>query len=128
MTQISTITQLQALQDTTMIYAVIVFLVAVFIAFIISLMIPYEGGIDKSYKKRRVAYIIVGIVACLAFFLYNDLYVKDFIVNVGHRAMFESTNFYCLGITVGGYIITGLVMMLAFRQTKFGSILGKCKN
>ena len=79
MTRITTLPQLQALQENTMIYAVVVFLVAILIAFLISLMIPYKGGIDKSYIKRRVAYIIVGIVACLAFYLYNDIYVKGFI-------------------------------------------------
>lgn len=128
MTRITTLSQLQALQGNTMIYAVVVFLVAILIAFLISLMIPYKGGIDKSYIKRRVAYIIVGIVACLVFYLYNDIYVKGFIMKEGFKAMFVTTNLQCLGITIGGYIVTGLVLMFAFRHSKFGSILGKGKE
>ena len=128
MTKITTLPQLQALQENTMIYAVVVFLVAILIAFLISLMIPYKGGIDKSYIKRRVAYIIVGIVVCLAFYLYNDIYVKGFIMNAGFKTMFVKTNLQCLGITIGGYIVTGLALMFAFRHSKFGSILGKGKE
>lgn len=128
MNRITALPQLKALQDNTMIYAVIVFLVAILIAFLISLMIPYKGGKDNSYIKRRVAFIIVGIVACLAFYLYNDIYVKGFIMNAGFKSMFVKTNLQCLAITIGGYIVTGLVLMFAFRHSKFGSILGKGKE
>ena len=128
MNRITALPQLQALQDNTMIYAVVVFLVAILIAFLISLMIPYKGGKDNSYIKRRVAFIIVGIVACLAFYLYNDIYVKGFIMNAGFKSMFVKTNLQCLAITIGGYIVTGLVPMFAFRHSKFGSILGKGKE
>ena len=58
-----------------MIYAIVVCLVAILIAFIISNLIPFEGGVDKSYVKRRIAYIVVGVVACLSFYLFNDIYV-----------------------------------------------------
>lgn len=128
MNRITALSQLQALQDNTMIYAVVVFLVAILIAFLISLMIPYKGGKDNSYIKRRVVFIIVGIVACLAFYLYNDIYVKGFIMNAGFKSMFVKTNLQCLAITIGGYIVTGLVLMFAFRHSKFGSILGKGKE
>ena len=128
MNRITALPQLQALQDNTMIYAVVVFLVAILIAFLISLMIPYKGGKDNSYIKRRVAFMIVGIVACLAFYLYNDIYVKGFIMNAGFKSMFVKTNLQCLAITIGGYIVTGLVLMFAFRHSKFGSILGKGKE
>ena len=128
MNRITALPQLQALQDNTMIYAVVVFLLAILIAFLISLMIPYKGGKDNSYIKRRVAFIIVGIVACLAFYLYNDIYVKGFIMNAGFKSMFVKTNLQCLAITIGGYIVTGLILMFAFRHSKFGSILGKGKE
>ena len=119
---------LEAIQVNTWIYAVVVCLVAILIAFIISNLIPFEGGVDKSYKKRRIAYIAVGLVASSAFYLYNDLYVKGFIVNAGFKAMFVKTNLQCLGITVGGYIVLGLGLMFGFRHSKFGSILGKGKE
>ena len=128
MNRITALPQLQALQDNTMIYAVVVFLVAILIAFLISLMIPYKGGKDNSYIKRRVAFIIIGIVACLAFYLYNDIYVKGFIMNAGFKSMFVKTNLQCLAITIVGYIVTGLALMFTFRHSKFGSILGKGKE
>ena len=128
MNKITTISQLEALQSNTMVYAGIVCLTAVLVAFIISLMIPYKGGVDKYYVKRRIAYIIVGIVASVAFFLFNELYVMNFIMNAGFQTEFATTNLQCLGITIGGYIIVGLVIMIAFRHSKFGSILGKVKE
>lgn len=128
MNKITTISQLEALQSNTMVYAGIVCLTAVLVAFIISLMIPYKGGVDKSYVKRRIAYIIVGIVASVAFFLFNELYVMNFIMNAGFQTEFATTNLQCLGITIGGYIIVGLVIMIVFRHSKFGSILGKVKE
>ena len=48
-TRITTLPQLEALQNSTMIYAVITALVALLLAFLISLMIKYQGGLDKSY-------------------------------------------------------------------------------
>lgn len=128
MNKISTLGQLQSLQGSTMIYAIVVCLVAILIAFIISNLIPFEGGVDKSYVKRRIAYIVVGVVACLSFYLFNDIYVKRFIVNAGFKAMFVKTNLQCLGIIVGGYIVLGLGLMFGFRHSKFGSILGKGKE
>lgn len=128
MNKITTFPQLEALQSNTMVYAGIVCLTAVLVAFLISLMIPYEGGVDKSYVKRRIAYIIVGIIASVAFFLFNELYVMNFIMNVGYQTEFATTNIKCLGITIGGYIIVGLAIMFAFRHSKFGSILGKIKE
>lgn len=47
-TRITTLPQLEALQNSTMIYAVITALVALLLAFLISLMIKYQGGLDKS--------------------------------------------------------------------------------
>lgn len=128
MNKITTISQLEALQSNTMVYAGIVCLAAILIVFLISLMIPYQGGVDKSYIKRRIAYIIVGVVAAIAFFLYNELYVMNLIMNQGFQTEFATTNLQCLGITIGGYIIVGLAIMFAFRHSKFGSILGKVKE
>ncbi len=128
MNKITTFDQLKALQSETMVYAGIVCLAAILIVFLISLMIPYQGGVDKSYIKRRIAYIIVGVVAAIAFFLYNELYVMNLIMNQGFQTEFATTNLQCLGITIGGYIIVGLAIMFAFRHSKFGSILGKVKE
>lgn len=128
MNKITTLPALQSLQESTMIYAVIVFLVALLLSFIISLMIPYKGGVDKSYVTRRILFIVVGLIACTGFYLYNDLVVKEIIMNVGFKSMFVDTNIQCLGITAGGYLVLGVILMFIFRNSKFGSILGKGKE
>lgn len=125
MNKITTLPQLQTLQDETMVYAITVFLTAILCAFIVSLIIPYTGGNDKSYIKRRVSYIIIGLITCLGFYLYNDLIVKEIIMNAGFKSMFAATNLKCLGITFGGYIVVGIGIMFIFRHSKFGSIIGK---
>ena len=70
-TRITTLPQLEALQNSTMIYAVISALIALLIAFIISFIIKYQGGQDKSYITRRIWFIVIGIVSAAGFYLYN---------------------------------------------------------
>ena len=50
------------------------------------------------------------------------------ISNPGFQSMFEKTNFYVLLLSIGVYFIAGILLMLGFRNTKLGSILGKKKN
>ena len=69
MAPITNLPQLNQLMNSTMIYAVIVGLVAVLIALAVANMFPWEGGNDKSYIKRRIAFIVIGIVAILGFWL-----------------------------------------------------------
>ena len=73
MTPITNLPQLQQLMNSAMIYAVIVGLVAVIISLAVANMFPWEGGYDKSYVKRRIAFVIIGLIAILGFWLYNDL-------------------------------------------------------
>lgn len=127
-TRITTLPQLEALQNSTMIYAVITALIALLLAFLISLMIKYQGGLDKSYITRRIWFIIVGVASCAGFYLYNDLVVKGQIVNAGFKSMFVQTNVTCVGIILGVYVILGILIMFVFRNSKFGSILGKGKE
>ena len=75
MTPITNLNQLNQLMNSTMIYAVIVGLVAVLISLAVANMFPWEGGNDKSYVKRRIAFVVIGLVAILGFWLYNDLEV-----------------------------------------------------
>lgn len=128
MKQITNLQQLEILQSNTLVYAAIVTIIALLIVIGVANMIPYKGGIDRSYVKRRVAYILIGIFTAIGFFLYNDLVVKANISNAGFQTMFEKTNLTCLAITIGGYAIVGIGIMLLFRYSKFGSILGKIKS
>lgn len=129
MTPITNVNQLNQLMSSTMIYAVVVSLIALAIAWVItSYMIPWEGGNDRSYIKRRIVYIVVGLLAVLGFWLYNDLEVMGYIKNSGLKNMFAACNLKCVGINLGIYLVAGVALMFTFRRSKFGSILGKEKK
>ena len=128
MTPITNLPQLQQLMNSTMIYAVIVGLVAVIISLAVANMFPWEGGNDKSYVKRRIAFVIIGIIAILGFWLYNDLVVVENIRNAGFQNMFKACNLKCIFINLGVYVVASGILMFTFRHSKFGSILGKEKK
>lgn len=129
MRQIATLTQLHDLQNSTWIYAVVVCAIAIFIAYMVSNMIAWQGGNDRSYIKRRVWWVIIGLVASIVFWVYNDLVNVPRITNVGFRHMYSQTNLFCLfSILIGYFFISLLLMLFLFRKAKFGSILGKQRN
>ena len=128
MTPITNLPQLQQLMNSTMIYAVIVGLVAVIISLAVANMFPWEGGNDKSYVKRRIAFVIIGLIAILGFWLYNDLVVVGNIKNAGFQNMFKACNLKCIFINLGVYVVASGILMFTFRHSKFGSILGKKKK
>lgn len=129
MRQIATLSQLQDLQNSTWIYAIAVCFIAIAIAYLVSNMIAWQGGNDKSYVKRRVWWVIIGFVAGLGFWIYNDVVNVHRIVNVGFKHMYSQTNLLCLFVVLLCYFgISLLIMATLFRQAKFGSILGKQRN
>ena len=129
MRQIATLSQLHDLQNSTWIYAIAVCFIAIAIAYLVSNMIAWQGGNDKSYVKRRVWWVIIGFVAGLGFWIYNDVVNVHRIVNVGFKHMYSQTNLLCLFVVLLGYFgISLLIMTTLFRQAKFGSILGKQRN
>ena len=129
MRQIATLSQLQDLQNSTWIYAIAVCFIAIGIAYLVSNMIAWQGGNDKSYIKRRVWWVIIGFVAGLGFWIYNDVVNVHRIVNVGFKHMYSQTNLLCLFVVLLGYFgISLLIMATLFRKAKFGSILGKQRN
>lgn len=129
MRQIATLTQLHDLQNSTWIYAVVVCAIAIFIAYMVSNMIAWQGGNDRSYIKRRVWWVIIGLVASVVFWVYNDLVNVPRITNVGFRHMYSQTNLFCFLIILIGYFLISLsLMQFLFRKAKFGSILGKQRN
>lgn len=128
MRMIQTLKQLQDLQTETYVYAVIVVLFIVAFALIFAKLIPFQGGNDKSYVKRRVASIVCVIVGATGFFLYNNIYVASYIRQVAFSNQFFKTTIICLAITVIVPIVIGFVIMLVWRHSKFGSMLGKEKN
>ena len=129
MRQIATLSQLHDLQNSTWIYAIAVCFIAIAIAYLVSNMIAWQGGNDKSYVKRRVWWVIIGSVAGLGFWIYNDVVNVHRIVNVGFKHMYSQTNLLCLFVVLLGYFgISLLIMATLFRKAKFGSILGKQRN
>ena len=122
MINVTTSKQLHALQNETWVWAAVVLLVALFVAWGISTLISWEGGKDRSYIKRRWACGIVWAVAWIGFFLYNDLYVMGRIKQA-YKTLFSHTIWQTLGVLAVGYV--GLVFLLAYLtpNSKFGSIL-----
>ena len=128
MRPVQTPVQLHDLQSETFVYAAIVAVAIFVVAFVLANLTAYQGGNDLSYIKRRIWLIISIALGAIGFFLYNDLYVMDFIKKPALQNQFSETNLQCLGITIGGSIIISLIVMFVFRHSKFGSILGKEKN
>ena len=128
MRNVNTLPQLQDLQTETLIYAAIVAVVIFALSFLVANLIPYQGGNDKSYIKRRIWFVIFIVLGALGFWLYNDIYVMGFIQQVAFKHQFATTNLECLAITIGGSALISIIMMFVLRHSKFGSILGKEKR
>ena len=128
MRNIQSIAQLHELQNETFVYAAIVAVVIFCAAFLLANLTPYRGGNDRSYITRRIWLIISIAIGSIGFWLFNDLYVMDFIKKTAFQNQFSDTNMQCLGITIGGSLVLSLIVMFVFRHSKFGSILGKEKN
>ena len=122
------INQLNQLMNSTMVYAVVVGLAAFVVALIVANMFPWEGGNDRSYIKRRIAFVVIGVCAVLGFWIYNDQVVADSIKNQGFLQMFKSCNLKCLVITSVIYLLISGILMCVFRNSKFASIIFKIKG
>lgn len=123
--KIITIEQLNQLMNSTMIYAVIVALVATLIAVAVAFMFPWQSNPDKSYVKRRIAYILIGVIAVFGFWIYNDTETMSRINGAGLQTMFKACNLKCIAINTVVYLIVSISLMFTFRHSKFGSILPK---
>lgn len=128
MRNIQSLAQLKELQNETFVYAAIVAVLIFAIAFLLANLTPYKGGNDRSYITRRIWLIVSIVVGSLGFWLYNNIYVMSFIKKAAFITQFSKTNLQCLGITILGSLVISLIVMLVFRHSKFGSILGKEKN
>ena len=128
MRPIQTPVQLHDLQNETFVYAAIVALGIFAVAFLLANITRYDGGNDRSYIKRRIWLIVSIVLGSVGFFLYNDLYVMNAIKKTALQNQFSETNLQCLGITIIGSLVVSFIVMLVFRHSKFGSILGKEKK
>jgi hypothetical protein len=128
MRKIEALKQLEVLISETYIYAIIAAVAALVLAFIIANLVKYSGGKNATdHIKRRIWYIVTGIIAPIGFFLYNTLYVSDFITKTPLQVKFASANILATLGVLGVYVVLGIITMLIFRSSKWGSILGKSK-
>lgn len=128
MNRYTTLPAVQALQHETWMYAFIVAAIALAISIFVANLIAWQGGQDKSYQKRRLWFVLIGIISLVSFFLYNDLQVKPLISQQGWQAMFSETNIRSSIVGLFVYYVVGVVIMFIRRHSKFGSILGKEKE
>lgn len=127
-TIVTTVQQLQALQSTTYIYATIVLLVAFLLSVLFANLVAWQGGHDRSYILRRIAWVVIGVLSGAGYWIYCQTVVMDNIRNQGFKSLYGTTTNYALALILLGYILLGVGLMLAFRKSKFGSILGATKS
>lgn len=127
-TDINNRPQLQILQRETLLGAIIVLCVAVALALLVAAVIPFQGGRDRSYIKRRIWIIVIGLISSLGFWLYGELGPLQQITKAGLKNDFAATLLVGTGIIIVGYVVTVIVIALCFRSSKIGSILGKRRN
>jgi hypothetical protein len=128
MNTIKSLKALNQLQADTWVYGLIVAAVVLGLAILISFLINWQGGNDRSYVKRRIWFIVIGLLGPALFWVYNNLYVTPKIVNPGFATKFDQTNLYILIVNILVYFALGIVLMFVFRHSKFGSILGRERN
>jgi Na+/H+-dicarboxylate symporter len=129
MKKIEALKQVQALIGETYMYAVIIGIIAVVLAFIIANLIKYQGGKNPTdHITRRIWYIVIGLIAPIGFFLYNALYVSSYITKAPLQAKFSTANILATLALLGVYVALGIITMLIMRRSKWGSILGKSKK
>jgi len=117
--------QLASLTGGTYVNATITMLVALSISILVAQLIAFQPRNDRSYLSRRLWSIIICVVSAAGFWLYNQLVVMGTITKMPLQDKFSMTNLACLGITIGGYAILGLIVALVFRKSKFATIFFK---
>ncbi len=119
---------LVSLIQNTYFTALIFMAVAFVIAFIVASIIKWQGKPDNSYKKRRIWWIVIGIVVSVVFYLINAIHVASYINQASSAAKFGTANIIATLVCLAAYFVVSIITMLIFRSTKWGSILGPSKK
>ncbi len=128
-TKVENIKSLDALIYQTYMFGIILAFIALVLAFIVSNIIKFQGGKNpRDHITRRVWFILIGILAPIVFFLYNALYTSSYIIKAPLLAKFSIANILATLAILVLYAVVGVLSMLIFRRSKWGSILGKSKN
>lgn len=126
-TIIRTLPQIQQAQTDLWVYGLIVAGLALAIAVAIAFLINWRSD-RRDFLTRRICFIVIGLVLPTAYWCYNMKFVVPNIQNIGFQNMFRETNIYALIVSIGVYMVVGIVLMFCFRNSKLGSILGKKKD
>lgn len=126
-TVLRTLPQLQQAQADAWVYGLIVTGIALALSVIIAFLINWRSD-RKDYMTRRICFSVIGLVLPLSYWLYNMQAIVPKISNAGFQNMFKQTNLYVLITSIVSYAVVGLLLMLVFRNSKLGSILGKKKD
>lgn len=128
MNPVTTVQQLDALKQTTLVWAVIICVTAFAISFFVATLVPYKGGKDTSYITRRILHIIIVVLAAAGYWIYNFLVAVPAIKNPGFQNQFSQTNLISVVVIVLGYIALGLLAAFIFRKSKFSTVYLKPKK
>lgn len=126
-TVIRTLPQLQQARADAWVYGLLVAGVALLLAVVIAYLINWRSD-RRDFITRRIWFIVVGLALPSAYWFYNMQVIVSKIQNVGFQNMFKETNLYILLASIGAYAVVGILLMLCFRNSKLGSILGKKKD
>ncbi len=96
-------------------------------AILASSMIAFEGGKNpQDAKKRRIWFIVIGILATVGFFCYNFFVVSGKIVPV---PMLQDKFMMCCAISTVVvllvYFALGFALSKILKKSKFGTIFSK---
>lgn len=112
-----------ALQTEAFIFGAIIAIVFLLIMWLVSAMIPYEGGSNpQDAKKRRIAYVVIGIIAIIALFMINTFHVQNFITRSGLKSDFTRVNIIGIIIDALVYFVGGFALSKIFKNKSIGTI------
>lgn len=118
-----TLRTLGGLITNTYILAIIIAIVFVGISILIANMIAYEGGKNpRDSVKRRTLFFILGVIAAIAFFSWNYLYISSKIKGVPAQSKFMIHNGVSTGIVLVAFILIGLLLSKLLKKGKYGTI------
>ncbi len=125
----NSIRDLNGLISNTYILAIIVAVVFVGISIAVSGMIAFEGGRNpRDPKKRRIWFIILGIIGTILFFCWNYFIVLEKIKPVASfQNQFLKHAGIATGVTLVVYVLLGFVLSKLMRRKKYGTIFSSAK-
>lgn len=116
-------TNIDGLITNTYVLAAITAIVFIGISLIVASAIAYEGGKNpRDPKKRRVWFFVLGIIAVIAFFLWNFLFVSGKVLLPALQDKFFMHNAIATGVTLVVYLLIGFLLSKMMKRSKYGTI------